>query len=231
MSFQLTRHARLHHTQNYLHIVFDRPHQILSSAVCNGGLVWADQMLNLKVPAYTDTAGSPVKTLIDYADSLGGKGRLTGMMTAASMNSFRMAVRSEQDVDIVVLATAGLSNARRAGDRAEYRLMTSEPEETGTINLIVLTSACLTPAAMTEALMIVTEAKAAVLQDADVRSAISGLIATGTGTDAVAIVNGAGPDNVSYCGKHVLFGEHLAQAVIEAVTGAIDREVSRPERD
>ena len=143
------------------------------------------------------------------------------MMTAASIGSFRIAKKKEQGVDIAVLVTSGLSNLRRAGDHAEYRIMGASSQEIGTINIIVLTSAMLTQSALVEALMIATEAKAAALQALEVKSAISPGIATGTGTDAIAIVNGQGKPTIKYCGKHVLFGEILAKLVIEAVTSSI----------
>ena len=222
---QLTDFIAVEHTEQHLYLGFSKRHQILSSAVLNGGLQWADGVLNLKVPKQLSEFEPAEQTLRRYGARLGGvglneKGVLVGMMTAASMASYRLARREEQGVEICVLATAGLSNARRAGDPAEYRQMTSEPEEAGTINLIVTTSACLTQAAMVESLMMITEAKAAALQDAGIVSPVSGLIATGTGTDSVAVINGFGPE-VRYCGKHVLFGELLAQAVIEAVQGVV----------
>lgn len=236
---QLTDFIAVEHTEQHLYLSFSKPHQILSSAVLNGGLQWAGGVLNLKVPKQLSEFEPAEQTLSRYGADLGcegmgcegvdcgredadlnEKGVLVGMMTAASMASYRLACREEQGVEIFVLATAGLSNARRAGDLAEYRRMISEPGEAGTINLVVATSACLTQAAMVESLMMITEAKAAVLQDAGVISPVSGLIATGTGTDSVAVINGFGPE-VRYCGKHVLFGELLAQAVIEAVQGAV----------
>lgn len=236
---QLTDFIAVEHTEQHLYLSFSKPHQILSSAVLNGGLQRACGVLNLKVPKQLSEFEPAEQTLSRYGADLGcegmgcegvdcgcegadlnKKGVLVGMMTAASMASYRLACRKEQGVEIFVLATAGLSNARRAGDLAEYRRMISEPEEAGTINLLMATNACLTQAAMVESLMMVTEAKAAVLQDAGIISPVSGLIATGTGTDSVAVINGFGPE-VRYCGKHVLFGELLAQAVIEAVQGAV----------
>ena len=266
---QLTDFIAVEHTEQHLYLSFSKPHQILSSAVLNGGLQRAGGVLNLKVPKQLSEFEPAEQTLSRYGADLGcegmgcegvgcegvgcegvgcegvgcegvgcegvgcegvdcgcedadlnDKGVLVGMMTAASMASYRLACRKEQGVEIFVLATAGLSNARRAGDPAEYRRITSEPEEAGTINLMMATNACLTQAAMVESLMMITEAKAAVLQDAGIMSPVSGLIATGTGTDSVAVINGFGPE-VRYCGKHVLFGELLAQAVIEAVQGAV----------
>jgi len=70
---------------------------------------------------------------------------------------------------------------------------------------------------MVEALITVTEAKAAALQDLGIRDPLTGGQATGTGTDAVAIASGLGPTRLSYCGKHVIFGEMLASTVIQAI--------------
>ena len=136
-----------------------------------------------------------------------------------------MARESVQGIEVVVLVTSGLSNPRRAGDRAEYRKMVTHSGEIGTINIIAMTSAILTRPAMVEALMIVTEAKSAALQDAKIRSPVSNKIATGTGTDAIAVVSGHGPETVRYCGKHVLIGEILGRLVTDAVTSSIDHSL------
>ncbi len=149
------------------------------------------------------------------------------MMTAASMDSLRVTKKREQGVDIIVLVTSGLSNPRRAGDHAEHRMMGAVSQDFGTINIIGLTSATLTQPALVEALMIATEAKAAALQSLGIKSSISSGIATGTGTDAMAMVSGQGETTVQYCGKHVLFGEILANLVIEAVTSSITRELNQ----
>ncbi len=218
----LTRHASLNHTQNYIHAEFSIPHQVISSAVLNGGIVQAKHIINLKVPKHLTSSESPEITLSKYCTEANWKGITVGMMTAASMNSFRMAKETVQDIDLIVLVTSGLSNARRVGDSAEYRRMTTQPKEIGTINIIVITSAILTESAMVEALMIVTEAKSAALQEAGIMSPISNKIATGTGTDSAAIVSGHGPEKVSYCGKHVLFGEILGRMVINTVASSID---------
>ncbi|OOV87530.1 adenosylcobinamide amidohydrolase [Oceanospirillum linum] len=220
---RLTDFASVVHTHHHLMVYMEKPHQVLSSAVLNGGLQWVNGVLNLRVPKHTDQYEPAELTLTRYGEAHGITGTLVGMMTAASMDSYRLARRSADGIEIVVLTTAGLANARCAGDRAEYRRMVSEPEEIGTINIILLTNACLTQAALVEAVMMVTEAKATALQSAAVLSPVSGKIATGTGTDSVALVNGFGPE-VKFCGKHVLFGELLAEAVVEAVSGAISWE-------
>jgi adenosylcobinamide hydrolase len=226
MTTTLTKQVTLNHTLNHIHVEFSIPHQVMSSAVLNGGLVYADHIVNLKVPKCMTAPSSPQLTLAKYCEDAKWHGSSVGMMTAASMDSFRMAKESAQNIDIIVLVTSGLSNPRRVGDRAEHRIMAAESEDIGTINIIMITSALLTGAAMVEALLIVTEAKTAALQDAGIMSPVSNKIATGTGTDSIAVVSGHGPEEVNYCGKHVLFGEILGRMVTDTVASSIAWDIT-----
>ncbi len=76
-------------------------------------------------------------------------------------------------------------------------------------------------AAMVESVMLATEAKTFAMRELGVKSSVSGKIATGTGTDAIAVVNGLGSETIRFCGKHVLFGEMLASVVIDAITESL----------
>jgi adenosylcobinamide amidohydrolase len=107
------------------------------------------------------------------------------------------------------------------GDRAEYRSVVSEPQETGTINIVLLTDAALTPAAMVEAVQMITEAKTSALMADRILSPVSGQLASGTGTDAVVVVSGQRQETVAWCGKHVLFGEVLGALTLQAVADSI----------
>ena len=69
--------------------------------------------------------------------------------------------------------------------------------------------------------MVATEAKASVLQDFAVLSTVSQAVATGTGTDAVALACASGASPLNYAGKHVRFGEVLARLVIKALSASI----------
>ncbi len=207
----------------HIHFRFPGARQVLSSAVLGGGLVSADHLLNMRVAAKSQgDQVSPQEALQKYAADQGWSGQVVGMMTAASMNSLRVVECREQGVDLAVAITAGIDNARCAGDPAEHRLIGQPATEVGTINMVAITSARLSPAALTEAVITLTEAKAAVLAAQEVRSPVSGAIATGTGTDAVAVVNGQGPVEVAYCGKHVRFGELLARAAMNAIVSSLE---------
>lgn len=223
----LMRQTSLEHAQNYIHVEFCIPHQVISSAVLNGGIVPASHLVNLRVPKHGASFEAPEITLAKYCADAGWSGTIVGMMTAASMDSFRMTRKTVQGIDVAVLVTSGLSNPRRVGDRAEHREMMTQSKEIGTINIIAMTSTILTEPAMVEALAIVTEAKSAALQEAGIRSPVSNKIATGTGTDSIAVVSGHGPETVRYCGKHVLFGEILGRLVTDAVKSSIDWDLEQ----
>jgi adenosylcobinamide amidohydrolase len=211
----------------HLHVRFNGLRRVISSAVLNGGLVHAAHIVNLHVPQHIEPRqpfDPPEVALIDYCRRMGWEAPAVGMMTAAPMSSLRRAVRREGDVEVAALVTAGLSNARRVGDPAEWRTLEDVPPMPHTINIIVGTNAQLTDAALVEAVQMVTEVKVALLQDLQIVSAATGRPATGTGTDCVAVFSGLGPPRIRYCGKHVLFGEMLAGAVMEALGESLKGE-------
>jgi len=218
---------RIEPTPEFVHVEFGAAHRVLSSAVLNGGWVQADHIVNLKVEKNRGgkkTFEPSEITLFRFCRKMGWHGVTVGMMTAASMNSFVQMRRAEQNVEVVTLVTVGLSNAKRAGEPAEWRHMRTSAGAQGTINIIILTNAWLTDAAMVEAVVTVTEAKSAALQDLNVRSRTTGSQSTGTGTDSVAIVSGFGPTRIQHCGKHVLFGEMAATVVMQAITNAVIKD-------
>jgi adenosylcobinamide amidohydrolase len=216
----------IEHTPAHLHIQLPEPRPVLSSAAYNGGLIDAEHLLILKVAENFLGSKGPFEPLSDtfqkYCCRQGWAGSTMGMMTSAPMTSFRKARRSMQGVEITALVTSGLSNARRSGDPAEHRNFHEPGIKPGTINIIILTNAMLSPPAQVEAVMIATEAKAAVLQDIGAVSPLTGRTATGTGTDAVAVVSGFSPPEIVFCGKHTLFGEMLASVAMEALASSLD---------
>ncbi len=211
-------------TPNHTLVYFERSLDLLSSAILNGGLISASQWLNLKVTGCNQVQELPQQTLQNYCDNLGLTGVSVGMMTAASMNSLRHFARCEQGISIGVILTAGLANRRRAGDAADINSMFEPVRKLGTINMLVYTSAKLTTAAMAEVLMLATEAKSACLQSLGILSPVSGLVATGTGTDSIAIASDPFGVAMKYCGKHTRFGELVGSLVQQALLSSIKRQ-------
>jgi adenosylcobinamide amidohydrolase len=223
-----THHIERNHAG--VHVTFSSPCRVLSSAVLNGGFIEASHIFNMKVDknpgGSTKIFDSSEKALASYCRNMGWEGNTVGMMTAANAESFSRVKRKEQGVEVTALVTAGISNARRAGDTADCGTIHMNAVEPGTVNIIMLTSARLTRTAMVEAVITVTEAKTAVFQNLDIRNPVTGSLATGTGTDAVAIASGPGPATVRFCGKHTLFGEMLASTVMEALTDSLSKPYS-----
>lgn len=188
---------------------------VLSSAPLNGGSCRASNILNWQVGA--DLADeSPAATLLKQAQQLTLPGLTVAMMTAASMHSVRWVQRSQGSLGFTAVVSTGLANSRRAGDTADSDM------PPGTINLFLLSHQRLTPSAMVEAIAMATEAKAAALQNAQILSAKSQLIATGTGTDCTAVACVESPGELEYVGKHTLAGELLAKACIDAIGQSLE---------
>ena len=216
-------------TPEHIWIGFNTKRPVLSSAVYNGGACVASNIIIMKVADNFEGTKkfdqSPENTLVEYCSQLRLDGATVGMMTSASMDSFRRVSRSSQGVEITAMVTAGISNACCAGDRADWRAFQTDANPTGTINTVILTNAMMSQAALVESVMLVAEAKTVAMRRLGVKSLVSGVVATGTGTDAIAVVNGFGPETIRYCGKHVLFGEMLASAVIEAITESLSDRI------
>jgi len=158
--------------------------------------------------------------------ALGFSPESTAMLfTGADMDNLAVVKKSFKDMEVTALVTAGVeSNAVRMG--ADEGLF-YEPERTGktkpgTINILLLTNMQLTSGAMTRAIISATEAKSAALQDLDIRSSASPVTnqATGTGTDNIIVVEGAGV-RIDSSGGHTKMGELMARAVYEGVQKAI----------
>lgn len=157
------------------------------------------------------------------------------LFTGADMDNLAVVKKSYRDIDVYALVTAGVkSNAlRMANDignfypEAQFNDKMSNPDndKPGTINIILLCNVSLTPRAMTKAIINVTEAKSAALQDLDVRSTPSPLLnqATGTGTDNIIVVQGSGV-TIDRTGGHTKIGQLIAEAVYEGVIQATQRQ-------
>ena len=207
---------------------FAEPRPVLSSAVVNGGLTRSRRWLNLYVDG--NACGgqqAPVETVAAVCRENGWDDDTVAMMTAASMNSLRIRHARIEGVLVLVAVTTGLANARRVGDRAEYRRLGEQVNECGTINMAVVTGLGLLPAVMTEVLMIATEARVAALHRRGVKSPVSGLPATGTGTDAIAVFSGVDGVRADFAGKHTLLGETVGRLTLAAVGDSIDRRGPR----
>lgn len=146
------------------------------------------------------------------------------MSTAADMDNLAVVTKAFKPFVVTALVTAGAkTNAQRTGlDEGTY-IEGEEPK--GTINILVLTNARLTDGAMARALITITEAKTAALEDLKVPSSYTkGVQATGTGTDSIMVTTGMTGPKVTYTGGHNRIGELIGKAVYEAVIEALGKQ-------
>lgn len=213
----------LYQTHEHCLLSLNTAHQSLSSAILAGGLQDSiTHVLNMKVSgASADEPAS--QTLKHYAQQLGIKHHCVGMMTSASMDSLAFDTQGFEHLGFTAIVTAGLSNALRAGDQADYvEYSGKENLPSGTINTVLISHQPLSSAAMAEALMMMTEAKAACLQALQVTSKLSSAIATGTGTDTCVVLAPIAEHGLSYVGKHTKAGELLANSVLNALAKSLE---------
>jgi adenosylcobinamide amidohydrolase len=146
--------------------------------------------------------------------------KVSFLFTGADMDNLAIKRKRFKEMEVYALVTAGVkSNAvRMSVDEGRFY-------EPGTINIILLPNMKLTTRAMTRAVISATEAKAAALQDLDIRSSETPRIhqATGTGTDNIILVEGTGKQ-VDNAGGHSKMGELIARAVYEAVQDAVYKQ-------
>ena len=221
-SAELMPGVQLSRTADLVHVKFSQAHRALSSAVLNGGYCQANDFLNVRVAKHSPApVEDPAFTLQRVSDQLHCSGLTVGMMTAASLESLRVACETISGETLAVLVTTGLENARRAGDPAEYHTLDVVPAKRGTINVAVITSVQVADEALVEMVAVATEAKVAVLHELQITSPLSGQLATGTGTDAIAIFSGHGDHRARFVGKHTLLGERLAVMVMQVIRSSV----------
>ena len=171
--------------------------------------------------------------------------KLSGLITSADMNSYSIASERYRDIEVIAITTAGARvNAVSAGDLASYYEINADyrydleddennyqnnnqsniknPNKPGTINTILLINTKLDESSLLLAEMIAVEAKAVALRDLMVSSNYSNEIATGTGTDGIAIFSNMESENFTdNVSKHAKIGELIGKVVIDSIKDAL----------
>ncbi len=170
--------ARLHRTAHLMVIEAAQPLLVVSTAVLGGGMRLGRCIVALRVPS--DYSGHDPAGDIRNAATLDGWVADVGLMTAVPLERARMAGISAEGVKATAIVTAGVTRPWAAGSsRAPF-------PTAGTINIIVLLDAGLTPAAALNVMSTMTEAKVLTLVEAGIRTP-AGDLASGTATDALVV--------------------------------------------
>jgi adenosylcobinamide amidohydrolase len=194
-------------TQPYLLWTLPEPMKTLSWALQGGGSHLAQKIVWIQVGPYDLTRERcPQKFLQEKLHSMGAAEAL-GLMTSANIEHYTQTVATVGDITATAVATVGLGNALRAG----------------TINCVCAVDHALSFEAMLEALVISAEAKTAAVLESGLCSAMSGLPATGTGTDCHVIACLDRPTMSPYAGKHTEIGSAIGASVFHAVQKGVQR--------
>lgn len=206
---------RLELRDRWLVAGFAEPWSVFSWAVVNGGWQRTSQVAWLYLRLH-EIAGvmDPAEWMRAqmHAEGLGGA---VGLMTSRRAGAFVEASGSDADCTAHAVGTVGLSNALRVGDSSGPISMP------GTINMLVCCSRPLTIEAAAEALSLASEAKALAMLENGIASVRSGMPASGTGTDYLAIASPVRGERALYAGKHTPLGAAVGQAAYRAIATGI----------
>lgn len=179
--------------------------RMLSSSVLGGGLGPREWVLNARVPSSYARLDPDVHAG-ELASACGLSGPGVGMLTAAAVDHYSQGT----DDGVSVTATVGLSVPTwAAAPRTDGGGHLGAPPP-GTINLIAALPVPLGDAALVDAVVTATEAKAQALFEA-------GVPGTGTASDAICVAVPEAGHHVSFCGPRSEWGARLARAVHTAV--------------
>ena len=228
--------GRLINTDQAIVINLAGPRRVLSTSVLNGGCRDdlrflfnycevegpADELCEMRAATYEEH-------LRILAEELGLDPRTaTGLSTAAKMKYAKLQSEFYRDFSVTALVTGGVDvNGSRAGDPGLWHEQDGVPcsVEPGTINIFIFVGARLQAAALTRALVTVTEAKTAALQEVLAPSCYSRGLATGSGTDGTIIVsNLEAKVALTDASPHSKLGEYLGRVVKNTVKEALVAE-------
>ncbi|WP_246302941.1 adenosylcobinamide amidohydrolase [Paenibacillus plantarum] len=211
----------------YMQITSDNPLRTLNSSPWGGGFGHHRVLMNRQVDkTYNET--DPLVEMEAFIAREGLKPQDTaGMLTAAWVNDVGFselawpleeehrvqpveAVYEHESLRVAAWVTVGLGNKARAG-----AILPAASLYPGTINTIVVIEGSLTDAAMVNAVITATEAKAAALQALNIT--VNGQIATGTSTDAVLIAATGRGTSFRYAGTATTLGYLIGRTVHDAI--------------
>ena len=218
---------------------FAEPRLCISSGPLGGGIDVRDWVVNATVPLDYDRT-DPDRHLIEIGTALGLVGTGCGLLTAVDVTRHHLAV----DGGVHAAATVGLSNPAWAaapdGDfrrelpsgvqttlfpdyqSVEYPPLISDDEyRVGTINIVVAVPARMSRAALVNAVATATEAKVQALYE-------TGVLATGTASDAIVVHCPTDGPAEAYGGPRSTFGARIARAVHAAVRAGARSWISEP---
>ncbi len=204
-----------------------RRRRVLSWAVNRPGFVDSRHVLWRKVDDADLPPGRDVATWLDHQLATIGHRGAPCLMTARRLDAFETASATVEGITARCIATVGLSNAERVGRRQQRHARATAGW--GTINVALLVDHPLSDGALLESLSIIAQARTVAVAESRLR--LPGGIATGTGTDCIAVAadphdrgRTGQPRGVgTFAGLHTAIGEAVGAAALAALGRGVAR--------
>ena len=208
--------------EHYL-VSLERPYQILSSAPVGEGLVETRWIISQQVSA--DAALLEPESCLREAGRLWGipQGEsFVGLLTAVSHRDLQIYTLEESGVTVTTLVTAGVDHGsspleKQVSSHGEPIQQGLGPvSRPGTINIVTLVDADLTPGALVRASTVATEAKTLALVEAGLKTR-RGHVTTGTPTDVTVVGHSGRGNHYQYAGSATVVGWLVGRAAHHCV--------------
>ncbi|MBR9841724.1 MAG: adenosylcobinamide amidohydrolase [Rhodobacteraceae bacterium] len=188
------------------------PMRVLSWAVHRPGFVTASRILWREV--HEDDLPHDVDAETWLANDLAARDASDAVTFLTSRDLARHHTHTAciDGITAEAVITIGLANAERIGRREDYTGR-DWGKDWGTINIALRVDHPLSDIGLLEAMSLVTEARTAAVIDLGYRLGTG--IATGTGTDCIALA--APPGDANYAGKHTALGEAIGKTTYAAI--------------
>lgn len=193
---------------------FLAPQTMLSWSINRPGFQTASKVAWLEVRNAELPQGVEPEQLV--ADRLLASGieDAVALVTSRTVSQHHCLCKAVEGVMATCLATVGLSNGERVGER-----QTDKPRM-GTINTLLHVDKQLSSGAFIELVSIAAMARTAAILESGVRR--NGVAITGTGTDCIVVAAPLSENEVRYAGMHTAIGEAAGAAVYEVIRTGIE---------
>ena len=215
----------------------DRPYKFLSSALIGEGFIESRWVISQQVSADASlTDPEPCLREAARVQGIPRKARFVGLLTAVSHRDLQVYTVEESGVAVATLVTAGVDHGSSPLEKhvSSHGEPAEQPEEAvspvGTINIVTLVDANLTPGALVRASTIITEAKTLALVQAGLKTR-QGHPTSGTPTDVTVVGHTGRGCSFKYAGSATLVGWLVGHAAYHCVKEGLAAYNRRKQRD
>jgi len=138
-------------------------------------------------------------------------------VTAAKVKNALNISEKQQNFTVGTADTAGVHDAAISGIRSSKGLNTTHGKQ------IVIVDGNLTVSGMVSAVVTATEAKTVVFRELNIKSLVSGEIATGAASDAIAVACTCFGKQTAFAGTGSKLGELIARTVRQATKACLQK--------